>query len=84
LRNWSYYELQQYITYKADKYGIEVRKITPYHTSQKCSCCGYVDSENRPKDEKGQAYFKCLQCGTEMNADFNAARNISMSTDFTK
>ena len=32
----------------------------------------------------GQAYFKCLQCGEEMNADFNAARNIAMSTDWSE
>ena len=41
LRNWSFYELQQFITYKAAKYGIEVRKINPFHTSQICSCCGH-------------------------------------------
>jgi len=82
LSNWSYYQLQQYITYKAKTYGIEVRKINPYHTSQRCSCCGYEDAGNRPKKEKGQAYFKCLKCGEEMNADFNAARNIAMSTEF--
>lgn len=82
LRNWSFYQLQQYITYKAGLHGIEVRKINPAYTSQKCSCCGYVDSGNRPKEEKGQAYFKCLKCGEEMNADFNAARNIAVSTNF--
>jgi IS605 OrfB family transposase len=84
LRNWSYYQLQQFITYKANMYGIEVRKIKPHYTSQRCSCCGYEDPGNRPKEEKGQAYFKCLQCGSEMNADFNAARNIAMSTEWSE
>lgn len=84
LRNWSFYQLQQYITYKAGLYGIEVRKINPAYTSQTCSCCGYVDSDNRPRGEKVQAYFHCLECGEEMNADFNAARNIAMSMDFVK
>lgn len=83
LSNWSYYQLQQYIIYKAKRQGILVRKINPYHTSQKCSCCGYEDTKNRPKNKKGQAYFRCLQCGEEMNADFNAARNIAMSTDWS-
>ena len=33
LRNWSYFELQQLIEYKANAAGIEVRYIDPYHTS---------------------------------------------------
>lgn len=78
LRNWSFYELQQFITYKAAKYGIEVRKINSYHTSQICSCCGHWEEGQRID----QAHFKCKSCGVELNADFNASRNIAMSTDF--
>lgn len=90
LRNWSYYKLQQYIKYKAEKYGIEVRKINPCYTSQVCSVCGNWHPENRPKGKLGQAYFNCHNenCKTHdkkefkygINADFNAARNIAMST----
>ena len=83
--------MQQYITYKASKYGIEVRKINPCYTSQVCSECGNWHPENRPKGDKGQAYFNCHneECKTHskktpykygINADFNAARNIAMST----
>ena len=78
LRNWSFYELQQFITYKAAKYGIEVRKVNPYHTSQTCSCCGHWEEGQRID----QSHFKCKACGSEMNADFNASRNIAVSTDF--
>ena len=78
LRNWSFYELQQFITYKASKYGIEVRKINPHHTSQTCSCCGHWEEGQRID----QAHFKCKACGIELNADFNASRNIAMSIDF--
>lgn len=78
LRNWSYYELQQFITYKAAKYGIEVRKINPYHTSQICSKCGHWEEGQRID----QAHFICKKCGNEINADLNAARNIAMSTDY--
>lgn len=84
LKGWSYYQLQSFITYKANKYGIEVRKIDPHYTSQTCSCCGYVDEKNRPKNEKGQSYFRCLKCGHEENADFNAAKNIAKSGNFVK
>lgn len=78
LRNWSYYTLQQYITYKASIYGIEVRKVNPYHTSQLCSCCGHWEQGQRID----QSHFKCKSCGAELNADFNAARNIAKSKDF--
>ena len=76
LRNWSYYELQQFITYKAAKYGIEVRKINPCYTSQVCSCCGHFEEGQRID----QSHFKCKSCGAELNADFNASRNIAKST----
>ena len=79
LRNWSFYELQQFITYKANKYGIEVRKVNTYHTSQICSCCGHWEEGQRID----QSHFKCKSCGAELNADFNASRNIAMSTDFS-
>lgn len=85
LRNWSFYKLQQYITYKAEKYGIEVRKINPSFTSQVCSFCGHWEEGQR----KDQATFKCKNpnCKSHklhtVNADYNAARNIAMSTMFT-
>ena len=78
LRNWSYYQLQEYITYKAGIYGIEVRKVNPYHTSQICSCCGHWEDGQRID----QSHFKCKSCGTELNADFNAAKNIAKTKDF--
>lgn len=80
LRNWSYYELQQFITYKAAQYGIEVRKINPYHTSQVFSKCGHWEEGQRID----QTHFICKECGNEMNADLNAARNIALSTNFVE
>lgn len=73
LANWSYYELQQFIEYKAKEKGIEVRYVSPKYTSQRCSCCGYIAEGNR----KTQAEFKCVICGYKANADFNAAKNIA-------
>ena len=78
LRNWSYYQLQEYITYKADKEGIVVRKVKSYYTSQRCSKCGNIEEGQRTT----QAKFKCIKCGYEENADFNASRNIELSEDF--
>ena len=71
LRNWSYYQLQQYIEYKAEREGIKVRYIDPAYTSQTCARCGHVDKENRQTQEK----FICTKCGFELNADHNASIN---------
>lgn len=76
--NWSYFELKTMIEYKAKLYGIEVRYIDPYHTSQTCSCCGHYESGQRLTQEK----FVCKSCFEEINADMNAARNIARSTKF--
>lgn len=74
LKNWSYYDLQQKIKYKAEEKGIEVVFINPKYTSQRCSNCGIIHKENR----LDQKTFKCIECGFETNADYNAAKNISI------
>lgn len=80
LRNWSYYQLQQYIEYKAEREGIKVRYIDPAYTSQTCARCGHIDKENRQTQEK----FICTECGFELNADHNASINIARSEKFIK
>lgn len=77
LKNWSYYDLQNKIKYKAEEVGIEVRFINPYMTSKRCSKCGYIHQDNRDC-KNNQAKFKCVVCDHEENADINAARNISL------
>ena len=78
LRNWSYYELQQMIEYKADRLGIKVRYVNSAYTSQTCSRCGNIDKENRQTQET----FVCTKCGFKLNADHNAAINIARSVEF--
>lgn len=89
LAQWSYYQLQEQIIYKAERVGIKVRKVNPKYTSQKCSCCGHISKDNRPKGDKGQAYFSCTnpECkihGKVINADWNASINIARSEEFVK
>ena len=80
LRNWSYYQLQSDISYKASIHGIKVRKVDPAYTSQTCSLCGHYE----PGQRISQKAFVCKnpECsgfGKEVNADYNAARNIAKS-----
>lgn len=77
LKNWSYYDLQNKIKYKADENGIKTILINPKYTSKRCSKCGCIDDKNRDC-KNNQAKFKCTSCGHEDNADINAAKNISL------
>lgn len=73
LKSWPYYDLQTKIEYKAKENGIDVIKINPKFTSQRCSKCGYISEDNRPE----QSVFLCKKCGFGLNADWNAALNIA-------
>lgn len=78
LKTWTYYDLQQKIKYKAEEKGIKIVMINPAHTSGRCSNCGHVHtSENKEKWRPTQEQFICQNCGTKMNADHNAAKNIA-------
>lgn len=77
LKDWSYYDLQNKIEYKAKEQGIEVKKVNPKYTSKRCSKCGNIHDDNRDC-KNNQAKFKCVVCGYEENADINAAKNIAI------
>ena len=74
LVHWTYYDLRSKIEYKASEAGIKVVAVEPKYTSQRCSKCGYISSENR----KTQESFECIKCGYKCNADFNASQNLSV------
>ena len=66
--NVGWHQIETMLFYKAHR----VVKVDPRFTSQRCSCCGAVDSRSR----KNQASFVCTTCGFRANADQNAAINI--------
>jgi len=70
--NWGFFQLRQFVTYKALRVGVPLILIDPRYTSQKCSQCGHTERANRVS----QASFKCKKCGFTCNADMNAATNI--------
>lgn len=61
------------------KYDIAVSLVHPHYTSKQCPICGCIDDDNR----KTQEAFRCVECGHESNADFNAAVNIANRVDIT-
>ncbi len=74
IRNWALHDLEQKLLYKAEEFGIKIVKVNPKYTSQRCSACGYIHKNNRI----AQAEFVCVKCGYAENADYNAARNLSV------
>jgi len=70
---WAFNRLYEYVTYKAEEYGIGVEQVAPENTSRRCSTCGFTHPDNRDGDE-----FECLKCGYENHADYNAAKNIGL------
>jgi IS605 OrfB family transposase len=66
---WSFYELRQFITCKAQAAGVPVVFVNPRYTSQCCSNCWHIEKANR----KSPSEFECRKCGYTAHADFNAA-----------
>lgn len=70
LHSWAFYQLQQFVEYKAKRAGVRVVYINPRYTSQICSNCLHIGT--RRQDD-----FSCKNCGQCSHADFNAAVNIA-------
>jgi IS605 OrfB family transposase len=70
--SWSFFQLEQFLTYKAMEKCIEVEFVDARYTSQCCNKCGDIRKANRKGIE-----FECRNCSYTCNADMNAALNIA-------
>jgi IS605 OrfB family transposase len=72
---WAFRRLFEYVEYKAPEQGVFVEQVEPNYTSQRCSRmdCGFTHEDNRDGE-----HFECQKCGYEVNADYNAAKNIGV------
>ena len=61
------------------KYDIALSLVHSCYTSKQCPICGCIDEDNR----KCQEVFRCVECGHEANADFNASVNIKNRVGIT-
>ena len=73
-RSWAFYQLEQFLLYKAHENRSEVVKVDPWCTSQRCPKCGSVHKESR--DHHLHNYH--CQCGYKSNDDRIGAMNIQM------
>jgi IS605 OrfB family transposase len=70
---WAFYQLRQFITYKAVLAGVPLYLVPPAYTSQTCHRC------LRLGDRKGK-FFSCLnpECGWNGDSDYNGACVIAV------
>jgi len=66
-------ESYEYVEYKAEMLDIEIAQVSPAYTSQRCSKCGFTHENNRRSEHQ----FVCQKCEYELNADYNASKNIA-------
>jgi len=68
--SWSFYQLRQFVAYKAEAAGVPLVLVDPAYTSKTCHLCGHCGHRSGLK-------FSCTRCNVLMDADWNAATNIA-------
>ncbi len=71
---WAFRTLYEQVEYKAEAVGVSVKQVASAYTSKRCAECGFTADENRSTRND----FECVNCESEANADYNAAKNIGM------
>ncbi|MFE5027531.1 RNA-guided endonuclease InsQ/TnpB family protein [Streptomyces sp. NPDC056656] len=72
LSSWPFYQLGQYLAYKAKRAGVVFLEVDARHTSQRCPRCGHTERANRPARD----HFCCRRCGLAGPADVVAGVNV--------
>ena len=72
ITNNSWYLFREMLEYKCKWYGKQLVVVSPNHTSQICSNCGY-HSGKKPLEIRE---WTCPKCGTHHDRDINASINI--------
>jgi len=73
LSHWTYTIIFDKINSICETSGVHVEQIECSYTSQRCSQCGWVRKANRVGK-----LFTCNKCNYAIDADLNAAKNISL------
>lgn len=73
--SWAFYQLGQFLTYKAHLNNSEVIQVSAKYTSQRCPKCGRIWKNNRNHQ---QHLYICDRCGYQSNDDRIGAMNIQL------
>ncbi len=74
--SWAFYQLRQFMTYKAVKFGVKLILVDPRYTFQTCHHCLHIHPLPGKSYQSGKS-FECRPCGWMGDADMNGARNIA-------
>ena len=74
-KSWAFYQLEQFLTYKAHLNNCEVVEVSAKYTSQRCPKCGVIKKDNR---NHGKHEYHCINCGYRSNDDRIGAMNIQL------
>jgi putative transposase len=70
------YEFRRQLEYKSEQAGSTVKVVSRWYPSSKtCSGCGWIDEDQTLKDR----VFVCMDCGSVLDRDLNAALNLAAS-----
>ena len=72
LQRWAYAKSVDKLERFTEENRVLLTKANPAYTSQRCCVCGAIHRESR----HGELY-RCVVCGNELDADLNAAINLS-------
>jgi len=75
--SWAFYQLRQFLEYKAIRAGVRVWVVPPAYTSQTCHKCLHIHPDLAQSYRTGKQ-FKCGHCGWTGDADFNGASVIAL------
>jgi IS605 OrfB family transposase len=73
--SWAFYQLRQFLTYKAVKNSVKLILVNPAYTSQTCHKCLHIHPVRGESYRSGKK-FACGHCGWTGDADLNGAKNI--------
>ncbi|MGY2977705.1 RNA-guided endonuclease InsQ/TnpB family protein [Thermostichus sp. OS-CIW-31] len=75
--SWAFYQLRQFLEYKARAAGVSLILVPPAYTSQTCHRCLHIHPDPAQSYRSGKR-FKCGHCGWEGDADLNGANVIAL------
>jgi len=77
VNSWAFYQLRQFLEYKALRAGVALILVPPAYTSQTCHRCLHIHPDPAQSYRSGKK-FKCGHCGWEGDADLNGANVIAL------
>jgi IS605 OrfB family transposase len=74
--SWAFFQLRQFLVYKAIKYSVKILLVAPRYTSQMCHNCNQIHPVRGESYRNGKS-FVCGHCGWKGDADLNGSKNIA-------